>query len=54
MAITLAFALRTGLVFFFFEIFAMGGFSSFPDFSLPKRITPLEANRLLFKALTKC
>jgi hypothetical protein len=29
-------------------------FLSFPDLSLPKRITPLEANRVLFKALTNC
>ena len=45
-AITLAFALRTGLVFFFFAIFAIVVLF-LPDLSLPEQITPLDANSVI-------
>jgi hypothetical protein len=53
-AITLAFALRTGLVFFFFAIFAIVVSLPSQIYHCPKRITPLEENKVLFKALIKC
>jgi hypothetical protein len=52
-AITLAFALRTGLVFFFFAIFAIVVSLPSQIYHCPKRITLLEENRVLFKALIK-